>query len=122
MQTILTISNIIILIVIAILLYLVVKNKAIQNFFSAFNNKEEGYSGRKLTAFGFASLSAYVHYQGFKMSYINQSNIVTILLIDICVVLLALALIKVDDILKFKNGTTITETNSSTTTEKTEVK
>lgn len=145
MEKILTISNVILLITCLILLYIVIKNNAIKEFLGSFNNRDEGMSGRKLTAFGFAVLASYVHYEGFRdrilsvtlnvdksvttlyHTYLDQSNITTVLLMDICVTLLALALIKVDDIPFFNksSNTTVIErntletkqTNSTTTTD-----
>ncbi len=90
------------------------RERAFSQFLDSFNNKEQGMSGRKMTAFGFSTLAAYLHVEGFDRGIIDKTNFVEILLIDVGVVMLALALIKVDDIkeiikLKFGNGKTETK-------------
>ena len=71
----------------------------INNLFASFNNQEGGFSARKLTAFALMVLIAYVHYK-----YVDLSNAIEAILIDLAGVLLLLGIITFEQILKFKNG------------------
>jgi hypothetical protein len=74
--------------------------KIINDFLESFNNKAEtGMSGRKLTAFWFSILATYVH-----VKYLNADNALNFLITDCCVLLLALAIILPDHLIKLKNG------------------
>ncbi len=100
----LTPLNVILAIVAVVFMIVAIKHNIIRDSLKSLNNKEEGFSGRKMVALTFSLLAVYVHIAGFQRSFIDKENIVTVLLIDIITVLLALSLIKVDDILRFKNG------------------
>ncbi len=78
------------------------------------HNKEDGASGRKLTALWFTILATFVNY-----NYTNEHNATTMLLIDVGTSLLCLGIITFEQIIKFKNSKTDfikTETTSSETT------
>ena len=74
--------------------------KIIKNLINSLNNTDSGYSARKLTAFSLMILIAYVHYK-----YVDLSNAIEAILIDLGGVLLLLGIITFEQILKFKNGT-----------------
>lgn len=69
------------------------------NLFASLNNQEGGFSARKLTAFSLMILIAYIHYK-----YVDLSNAIEAILIDLAGVLLLLGIITFEQILKFKNG------------------
>jgi hypothetical protein len=71
----------------------------ITNLFASFNNKEGGFSARKLTAFGLMVLITYTHYK-----YVDLSNAIEAILIDLAGVLIALGIITMEQVIKFKNG------------------
>ena len=74
--------------------------KIIENLINSLNNTDSGFSARKLTAFALMVLIAYVHYK-----YVDLSNAIEAILIDLGGVLLLLGIITFEQILKFKNGT-----------------
>lgn len=113
LQKIITVYNIAMVAMVVLTLVVLFKKGSLTDFLNAFNNNPGGHSGRKLTAFGFSVLTSYSLHQGFERGYINESNIVYVLLILIAVVLLALALIDFKDVLKFKNGEKVDSTNNS---------
>jgi hypothetical protein len=71
----------------------------ITNLFASFNNQEGGFSARKLTAFALMVLIAYTHYK-----YVDLSNAIEAILIDLAGVLIALGIITMEQVIKFKNG------------------
>lgn len=71
----------------------------INNLINSLNNTDLGFSARKLTAFALMVLIAYVHYK-----YVDLSNAIEAILIDLAGVLLLLGIITFEQILKFKNG------------------
>lgn len=73
--------------------------KIIENLINSLNNTDSGFSARKLTAFSLMVLIAYVHYK-----YVDLSNAIEAILIDLGGVLLLLGIITFEQILKFKNG------------------
>lgn len=73
--------------------------KIIENIINSLNNTDSGFSARKLTAFSLMILIAYVHYK-----YVDLSNAIEAILIDLGGVLLLLGIITFEQILKFKNG------------------
>ena len=73
--------------------------KIIENLINSLNNQDSGFSARKLTAFALMVLIAYVHYK-----YVDLSNAIEAILIDLGGVLLLLGIITFEQILKFKNG------------------
>ena len=74
--------------------------KIIENLINSLNNTDSGFSARKLTAFSLMVLIAYVHYK-----YVDLSNAIEAILIDLGGVLLLLGIVTFEQILKFKNGT-----------------
>ena len=74
--------------------------KIIENLINSLNNQDSGFSARKLTALALMILIAYVHYK-----YVDLSNAIEAILIDLGGVLLLLGIITFEQILKFKNGT-----------------
>ena len=73
--------------------------KIFENLLNSLNNKDSGWSARKLTALALMILIAYVHYK-----YVDLSNAIEAILIDLGGVLLLLGIITFEQILKFKNG------------------
>ena len=73
--------------------------KIFENLINSLNNTDSGFSARKLTAFSLMILIAYVHYK-----YVDLSNAIEAILIDLGGVLLLLGIITFEQILKFKNG------------------
>ena len=73
--------------------------KIFENIINSLNNTDSGFSARKLTAFSLMILIAYVHYK-----YVDLSNAIEAILIDLGGVLLLLGIITFEQILKFKNG------------------
>jgi hypothetical protein len=71
----------------------------IYNFLKSFDNSEGGFSARKLTAFGLMVLITYTHYK-----YVDLSNAIEAILIDLAGVLIALGIITMEQVIKFKNG------------------
>jgi hypothetical protein len=71
------------------------------DLYNSFNNKKDkGFSARKLTAFAFVNLAAWIHYQ-----HINHDNAIEALMIDGAIVLICLGIITAGNIIEFKNGT-----------------
>ena len=74
--------------------------KTLSDFLESFNNKAEtGMSGRKLTAFWFSCLATFIH-----AYYLDANNALNFLITDCVVLLLALAIILPDHLIKLKNG------------------
>ena len=71
--------------------------KAINDIWSSFNNYEKGASARKLSAFALMVLIAYAHYK-----YLDISNVVEVIIIDLCGVLILLGLVTAQNILDYK--------------------
>ena len=65
----------------------------------SFTNEKNGASARKLTAFALMILIAYSHFK-----YVDLSNVVEVLIIDLCGVLLCLGLVTAEQIISFKSG------------------
>jgi hypothetical protein len=61
--------------------------------------KENGFSARKLSAFALMVLIAYAHYK-----YLDISNVVEVIIIDLCGVLILLGLVTMEQVIKLKNG------------------
>lgn len=75
----------------------------ITNLFASFNNQEGGFSARKLTSFALMILIAYVHYK-----YVDLSNAIEAILIDLAGVLLLLGIITFEQVIRFKQGSQTT--------------
>jgi hypothetical protein len=73
--------------------------KIINNILASFNNYEQGASARKLTAFALMVLIAYSH-----VKFVDLTNVVEVLIIDLSGVLLCLGLVSFEQIIKLKNG------------------
>ena len=73
--------------------------KIFENLINSLNNKDSGWSARKLTALALMILIAYVHYK-----YVDLSNAIEAILIDLGGVLLLLGIITFEQILLFKYG------------------
>jgi hypothetical protein len=65
----------------------------------SFTNEKNGASARKLTAFALMILIAYSHFK-----YVDLSNVVEVLIIDLSGVLLCLGLVTASNIIELKNG------------------
>ena len=67
------------------------------NLFNSLNNQDSGFSARKLTAFALMVLIAYIHYK-----YVDLSNAIEAILIDLAGVLLLLGIVTMEQIIRFK--------------------
>jgi hypothetical protein len=81
--------------------------KLINDILASFNNYEQGASARKLTAFALMILIAYSH-----VKFVDLTNVVEVLIIDLSGVLLCLGLVSFEQIIKLKNGGSADATNS----------
>ena len=73
--------------------------KIIENLINSLNNTDSGFSARKLTAFSLMILIAYVHYK-----YVDLSNAIEAILIDLGGVLLLLGIVTFEQIIRFREG------------------
>jgi hypothetical protein len=73
--------------------------KIIYNLIGSFDNVKGGFSARKLTAFAFVVMSAFIH-----LRYVNEVNAIEALIVDVCCVLVALGIITAQNIIDLKNG------------------
>ena len=73
--------------------------KIIENLINSLNNSDSGFSARKLTAFSLMILIAYVHYK-----YVDLSNAIEAILIDLGGVLLLLGSVTFEQIIRFREG------------------
>ena len=71
----------------------------INDLWASFNNHELGVSARKATAFALMVLVAYIHFK-----YIDLSNCIEALIIDLCGVSLMLGLVTFSQLINLKNG------------------
>ena len=71
----------------------------IKNLINSLNNQDSGFSARKLTAFALMILIAYVHYK-----YVDLSNAIEAILIDLGGVLLLLGIVTFEQIIRFREG------------------
>jgi hypothetical protein len=71
----------------------------IKNLLGSFDNVKGGFSARKLTAFAFVIMSAFIH-----LRYVNEINAIEALIVDVCCVLVALGIITAQNIVDFKNS------------------
>ena len=71
----------------------------INNLINSLNNTDSGFSARKLTAFALMVLIAYIHYK-----YVDLSNAIEAILIDLAGVLLLLGIITFEQVIRFKQG------------------
>ena len=71
----------------------------IKNLINSLNNTDSGFSARKLTAFSLMILIAYVHYK-----YVDLSNAIEAILIDLGGVLLLLGIVTFEQIIRFREG------------------
>lgn len=73
--------------------------KLILKLINSYDNKTDGFSARKLTAYAFVLFSCYIHYK-----FINFDNSIEALMIDSAVVLVALGIITAQNLIELKNG------------------
>lgn len=73
-----------------------------QNIFDSFKNNSDGWSARKLTAFAFVCMAAFVHLRG-----LNDSNALKFLIADGTFALICLGIVTVEQIIKLKHETNI---------------
>ena len=83
--------------------------KIITNLIESLNTQDSGYSARKLTSFALMVLIAYVHYK-----YVDLSNAIEAILIDLGGVLLLLGIITFEQVIRFREGNSGTSKNDST--------
>ena len=70
-----------------------------KNIHDSFFNNDSGFSSRKLTAFSLMVCIAFIHYK-----YIDITNAIEALTIDLCGVLIALGIVTAQNIIELKNG------------------
>ena len=73
--------------------------KIINNLLGSFDNLKGGFSARKLTAFAFVVMSAFIH-----LKYVNHDNAIEALIVDVSCVLVALGIITAQNIIDFRNN------------------
>ena len=73
--------------------------KIIDNLIKSFTTEKGGFAARKLTAFALMILIAYSHFK-----YVDLTNVVEVLIIDLSGVLLCLGLVTASNIIELKNG------------------
>ena len=73
--------------------------KIIDNLLKSFTTEKGGFAARKLTAFALMILIAYSHFK-----YVDLTNVVEVLIIDLSGVLLCLGLVTASNIIELKNG------------------
>jgi len=73
--------------------------KIIDNLIKSFTTEKGGFAARKLTAFALMILIAYIHFK-----YVDLTNVVEVLIIDLSGVLLCLGLVTASNIIELKNG------------------
>lgn len=71
----------------------------IDNLIKSFTTEKGGFAARKLTAFALMILIAYSHFK-----YVDLTNVVEVLIIDLSGVLLCLGLVTASNIIELKNG------------------
>jgi hypothetical protein len=71
----------------------------INGLWASFNTYEKGASARKLTAFALMVLIAYCH-----IKYVDNTNVIEAIIIDLSGVLLCLGLVTASNIIELKNG------------------
>ncbi len=71
----------------------------INGLWASFNTYEKGASARKLTAFALMLLIAYAHFK-----HLDLSNVVEVIIVDLCGVLICLGLVTASNIIELKNG------------------
>jgi hypothetical protein len=81
------------------LFFYICKMKIIQNIINSFSNSKEGFSARKMTAFAFVLLAAWLHYK-----WVDHDNAVQALIVDCSVILICLGIITAQNIIQFKHG------------------
>lgn len=64
-----------------------------------FGTQPGGFSIRKVIAFVFMCFVAYCH-----KFYVNEKNVITVILIDVGTILVLLSIVTIDQITRFKNG------------------
>lgn len=69
------------------------------NILNSFKNDKDGFSARKLTAFGLMGCIVYIH-----KYYVTSENATEMAIIDLCGVLIALGIVTAQNIIELKNG------------------
>ena len=77
-----------------------------ENLVKSFTTEKGGFAARKLTAFALMVLIAYCHYK-----YVDNTNVIETIIIDLSGVLLCLGLVTASNIIELKNGSKKDETN-----------
>jgi hypothetical protein len=68
------------------------------------NKKDNGFSGRKLTAFTFTLCGVYANYQVFNLPVISDHLAISVLIVDVVAAAFFIGLVTADQIIKFKSG------------------
>jgi len=71
----------------------------VENLIKSFTTEKGGFAGRKLTAFALMICIAYIH-----LRFVDASNAVEIMIIDLAGVLLCLGLVTASNLIELKNG------------------
>jgi len=81
------------------------RKEIINGLLGSFDNKKDnGFSGRKLTAFTFTFCGVYANYQVFNLPVISDHLAISILIIDVVAAAFFIGLVTADQIIKFKSG------------------
>ena len=90
----------------------------LKNFSDSLKNNEEGWSGRKLTAFTLTAciVTLHIFYFMYALMFKDFSLFTTVLIIDLVGVAFFRGLVTVANIIELKNGK-VTSTKETTTTE-----
>jgi hypothetical protein len=70
-----------------------------ENLVKSFTTEKGGFAARKLTAFALMVLIAYCH-----IKYVDNTNVIEAIIIDLSGVLLCLGLVTASNIIELKNG------------------
>ena len=68
------------------------------------NKKDNGFSGRKLSALTFTGCGVYANYQVFNLPIVSDHLAISVLIIDAVAAAFFLGLVTADQIIKFKSG------------------
>lgn len=75
---------------------------------ASFDTHSKGASARKLTAFSIMLCVGYCH-----IRFVDSSNVVEVLIIDLCGVLLCLGIVTAEQVIKLRNGNNETEATAN---------
>ena len=80
-----------------------------EKLLKSFDNSKDGYSGRKLSAFAGVFVATYITFK-----YIEPQYLIEAIMVWLCFSLLCLGIVTIEQIVKLKNGNSITEKTEKT--------